>query len=287
MALYGAGILAYEQGDVRGATSLLEESAACWQQANTPGSHALHDLGFCYLMLGAKPARVKAIWDEALARDREAGDERGEAWSLYFLGYLAGYTSDYRRARELIDAAVHMFRQLGDAWSLSQAVGYLGPILLVQGDIGSARPVLEEWLETARQLGNRWGVGTALCDLAFIVQSEGDLPGAERLFMESLRVFRDIGSGLTHDGLCDLGAVAVKQGAYARGVRLLAAGAVDRTDVHSRRVFTRAVKQAGWEADLATAKSVLDEERFASAWAEGQAMGPERATAYALREDDA
>src|SRR5262249_50983573 len=148
--------------------------------------------------------------------------------------------------------------------------GYLGPTLLMQGDIAGARPVLEEWLETARRLGNRWGVGTALCDLAFVVQAEGDLLGAERLFMESLRVFCDIRGGLTHDGLCDLGAAAVEQGAYARGVRLLAAGAVDRTDVHSRRVFTRAVKQAGWEAALAAARSALGPGAFASSWAEGR-----------------
>src|SRR5205823_5323299 len=153
-ALCGAGIIAFEQGDLPTALARLEASAVWGRQAKTPHSTALLDYGLCLLVLGTAPEQVRVIFDEALARDREMGDERGVGWCLYFLGYLAGYIGDYTRAQELNDAAIQRFRQVGDAWSLSQAIGYLGPLLLIQKDLRRARPVLEEWLELARRLGN-------------------------------------------------------------------------------------------------------------------------------------
>jgi len=43
---------------------------------------------------------------------------------------------------------------------------------------------------------------------------------------------------------------------------------------------------AGYESHLALARSRLEEEGFAAAWAEGKAMSTEEAVGYALSEDD-
>jgi hypothetical protein len=44
--------------------------------------------------------------------------------------------------------------------------------------------------------------------------------------------------------------------------------------------------QAEWETSLEMARSVLGEDSFARAWAEGQAMTLEQAVAYALEADE-
>jgi hypothetical protein len=100
--------------------------------------------------------------------------------------------------------------------------------------------------------------------------------------VESLRVVQKIGSDLTYAVLGDLGVLAVRRGEPRQGVRLLAAGQIKPLrHAGGWRRFSELV-QAESAASLATAKSVLGEDLFASAWAEGRAMTLDQAVADAL-----
>ncbi len=83
--------------------------------------------------------------------------------------------------------------------------------------------------------------------------------------------------------LCWLGVLAVAEGKHERGARLLGAGAaVDP------RFATMLIPDLRVEAAQMTARarSVLGEDAFSAAWAEGQAMTLEEAVEYAFGEND-
>jgi len=80
--------------------------------------------------------------------------------------------------------------------------------------------------------------------------------------------------------LSALGVVAIGEGAFAAGLRLLGA-AVARVPLADLRPTDR----AELEESLAPSRSALGEEAYARIWAESQAMTLEQAIAYALEED--
>ena len=294
-ALLGAGILAYEEGDTPNALAMLEESAAWWRQAGAKAQlgHTLHDLGICLFRAGQDVERTRAAWDESLVLLREVGDERGVACSLWFLGGLAARTQEHARGRALLDEAVQLFRGVGDAWGLSQVLALLGTVLLVQRDVPGARRAEEEALEIARRLGSRWGIAAALRNLARVTASEGDPESAGGLLLESARIFQEIGSPVVQNVLCDLGALAVRRGVHARGVRLLGAGAsgrawigavLDGRDARADAVEDSPAEamESEWQSSLDAARASLGLECFDEAWSEGRAMTREQAIAFAL-----
>jgi hypothetical protein len=146
------------------------------------------------------------------------------------------------------------------------------------GDIPGAQRVEEERLTIARRLGNRDGIGGALRHLGLLAASEGDLNRAGCLLRQSLRAYWETGDADVPYLLGDLGALAVRQGDHARGVCLLAAG----TGGTRLRGTLDYVPQAEWQASLAAARAVLGPERWARAWAEGQAKTRDQAVALGL-----
>jgi hypothetical protein len=113
-------------------------------------------------------------------------------------------------------------------------------------------------------------------------QHQGDYERAAARFRESLAMFRELGNkrGIV-ECLAGLAGLAAKQGQPQWAARLL--GAVE--------ALLGALGAAWWPADrveyernLAAIQAALDEETFAVAWAEGQAMTLEQAIAYASEE---
>src|SRR4051794_8693769 len=85
--------------------------------------------------------------------------------------------------------------------------------------------------------------------LARVAASEGDLDGAGRLLVESLWVFHDIGDTFVGEVLSELGALAVRRGRHARGVRLLSAGATGSLQTRGfRRIMLREAMETAWAA---------------------------------------
>jgi hypothetical protein len=121
-----------------------------------------------------------------------------------------------------------------------------------------------------------------LLSLGAVALAEGDQVRAHDMLQESLTGMRDVGEKLGIHGV--LGAIAhlaVTQGRAERAVRL--AGAAERlrstSGTHSWPVVERS--RTRW---LSTARETLNETAYRAAWAQGQAMTPEQAIAYALAE---
>jgi hypothetical protein len=142
--------------------------------------------------------------------------------------------------------------------------------------------LLEKAVNELREAGHRPGLSYHLASLGYVVSSTDDVR-AQALLRESLELLRDLGhTARAARTLCYLGILTIRQGAFARGVRLIsAAEAIYRY----YRILSDPAQWANLEASLARARAALGEEFFQSAWGAGQAMTLEQAVAYALEED--
>jgi hypothetical protein len=127
------------------------------------------------------------------------------------------------------------------------------------------------------------GILLARQALANLARAEGRFDEARARLVEDLRSLQTAGNLLqVCEQLGVMGILAVAQGEYARGVRLIAVQPAITGVIGS--VHAPDVRIEG-EAALAGARAALGEAAFAAAWAEGQAMTLEEAVAEALAED--
>ncbi len=107
----------------------------------------------------------------------------------------------------------------------------------------------------------------------------GEREAATALLRESLELRRTLGD---RDGVAEcLEALASAAGGMAEAGRLFGAAAALRDAIG---IPIPSSRRADYEADVAAVRAVLDDDAFAAAWAEGRAMTPEQAVAYALGE---
>ena len=284
-ALFGAGRLYREAGDLPKARSLLSEALTrCEELGDRWGmAHTLLRLGLMAAADGDEE-RARALHERSMALGRELGDGFGLALALNTRANLAIRQGDYGRARALLAEGTTYLRALGRTDRLWAAVCKRAVVARLEGDYGWARVLLDEGqmlVETARVKDPFPPVLVQILrgDLA---RSEGDERQARALYAAALVQCQTLtGGSLVAHILSLFGVLAVQHGAPARGVRLLAAvtggaslpGDGDRPEAPRER-----------EAALAAARATLGEAAFAAAWAAGQEMTLEQAVGVALGE---
>jgi len=203
-ALYGAGALAWSQGDYGRATALLEESLALF---------------------------------------RALEDTAGIASTQNHLGVIAQLQGDYGRATTLLEASLALRRELGDTQGIAGALNNLGMVALCQGGYVQARPLVEEALALVRELGNARYIALVLNNLGIVALGQHDLERASMCCVESLRLLRDLkNTNDIADCLVGLAGVAREQGQAARAVRLC--GAIEALLERIGAVLERAERAA-------------------------------------------
>lgn len=195
-ALFGAGGLAYLQGDSVFARSSLEQSVALWRACGTPGRHGLaHGL----IALGrlardqGNLTMARALSEESVALFEEQGDQWGLAYALNYLGMVLRDETDYTQARSRIETSVVMWRELGDVWGLANSLHSLGLVALRMGDYEAARSRCEEALILRQRSGYRQGVAYSLHTLGAIALNQGDTEAAKPYFQQCRTLFNEIG----------------------------------------------------------------------------------------------
>jgi tetratricopeptide (TPR) repeat protein len=251
-----------------------------------------------------------------------AGPSAAEGQMLFWAGSCAEIQGDYATARARRDESLAVYRALGDRAAIANGLSLLGVILREQGDFAAARDRLEEGLALYRALGDRSGIahslirlgelaqalgahaearvcymessalGEGLDDAAFAVRlphhlgslslEQGDYGTARARFVQSLLARQDQSSwDCLHSSLADLACLAVAQGQPERALRL--AGAVDTLRV-TFGMLLQPTERATFERWLARGRQAMGDEAAAAAWAEGRAMTPRQAVAFALAE---
>ena len=241
-ALYGAGMLAWSQGDA---------------------------------------AAGRASLDESLAIARSLGDTRCLMAVLPFLSQIALAAGELVAARALQEEAVALCRATGDDWMLTHALNLLGDAARLSGDLAAAERHYTEALSLAGAIGARSETSYELRNLGYIARARGAHAAARAGFAESLALNRADGE-LRAVAAClgALGGLAQAEGDPARATRLL--GAASALLESTGAAAFMPTDQPEYERDLAGVRATLDEGTFAALWAEGRALSLDAAVAEAL-----
>ena len=251
---------------------------------SAPRGHALLGAGVMAFFQGDYD-RAEILWRESLSLFRELGDTTGIAYSHGNLGLVADAQGDYERAIASYEEALALFRQLDDRTFIAFMLNNLGLIAYFQGRHERATALYEESLALVRALGDQNSIAMTLGNLGLVAFVQGDYEQALALQHEALTLWRQVTNkpwlarGIEHFAL-----IAAATKASERAARLFGAAAALREQFNASLPPNDREFNARY---IAEATAVLGPERFAAAWAEGQAMSSEEAIAYALGEDPA
>jgi predicted ATPase/DNA-binding XRE family transcriptional regulator len=189
--LHGAGILAREQGDYRGAWELEQRSLALAREQGDElaAAQAIYQLALIASDQGEN-ARALALHEECLALQQRVGDRQGIADSLNGLGNLLLGYGETARALELLRGAAALQRELGNRRGFAFTLHSVGLATLSAGDAQEARACFDESLGIFETLGDRLGIADCTVGLAAAAAAAGQFERAVRLWAasESLRV---------------------------------------------------------------------------------------------------
>ncbi len=282
-ALFGAGLLAWAEGDVAAATRCLEESLSMCRAAGDQRytSYAEMILGNVLLRQGNN-AQARHLSEESHTRLKGLGDDAwDEAFTLYDRGMIAYHSGDPAAARAHFEESVRLFRKLGEARYASLVVSFLLVIVASQGDEERVRSLSQQSLTLMRQARNPGALGLFLINNGEMwLHAYGDEPLAQVLYRLGLSLWQDMqqaGQGIgIGKALAGLAEVAAAQGKAERAGRLFGAAAhllpadsMERQDVNGR---------------VAAARVKLDAATFEAGLCAGQAMRQEQAITDALQD---
>jgi len=283
-ALIGFGDVARQGGDYAHAAALLEESVAL-SRARGDAAGLAYALGHLALVTRERGgyARAVALYMESVPLCRAAGDTSGVAWWTLGLGDVARDRGDAARATALCAESLALFRALDEGVGIGYCLNNLALAAHLQGDAARAAALCAEGLAVFEEVGDPWGRAEVLASAGIVARARGDLDGAGAACAESLALARAGGPRwLVVSAVEGLAGVAGARGAAARAARLWGAAAAARAALGAP---PWPAFRAAHAADLAATRTALGEAAFAAAWAAGQALSLDEASAAAL--DDA
>jgi tetratricopeptide (TPR) repeat protein len=317
----GAGMIAREQGDYAAATAFFKDGLALAQQLGDMPAAATSlnslgllasDQGDCLKALGffsealeirrkqddrrgtgntlnnialaaqeqGEYDKANKFFEESLAIRRELGDRLGIAQSLNNLGIVAQLQGDYERAHAFYEESLHLCRELGNKVGVAQALNNLGIGARQQGDYKNAQELLEESLAVSREVGSKVSIASTLECLGLLAFKQNDCKKAIILYSESLTIFKELRAT---SGICccleDLAGVASALGGSESSAQLFGAAEALRENIHKPLA---PIEREDYNHNVATARDGMDEETFATAWAQGRSMTLSEAIAHAL-----
>ena len=280
-ALYGAGAIAWTQGDMRRAAEFAGVALdLCRELDDRLGViYSLTILGGVKMFQG-EYARTTAMAEEALALCRELGYEWETATVLGLLAWTAQYQGEFSRAEALCAESLSIFRNLGDTWGVASVLSHLGNVTWRQGRYEGAKQLLEESIGLARDLGHRSQLAASLHELARLELAQANAGRAAALESEALVLRKDQGElwGIA-ECLEGLAAAAQAAGETERAARFLGAAAALRETIG---VPLPSADRSDRDHVLAAAQAALGDEQFNAATARGRAMMLDQVLGYAL-----
>jgi len=237
------------------------------------------------LILSGGKARAQVLFEQAVALFRRLGDKRGIAIATGYLGHLAALRGDYAKARKLLTESLASPQDLGDDVSIALMYNFLGQIPLRQGDNDAAARLFSQGLDAARRVPDRFPLLISLYDLARSSQAREDLTGAAGFLREGLSAASDAGDESSVGYyLQRLAALARQRDDPGRAVRLLAAADALLQAAGTGWLLAYAATAPLDDDTLPGLRSRMGDATFQQAWAQGAAMGRQRAVEYALQE---
>ncbi len=283
-ALFGAGLLAWEQGDADVAAQEAAEALSILQEGDDTfwRGNAELVLGLARMSQG-RVEEARPLLEECLSIFVELKSPWGEALTLLYLGI--GAELGEKRAEALSDyqESLQRFQHVHDVFFSSLVLAVLVEINATQGDKEAAHSLYEQFQQLLQQASNRWMLGMFLLAKASSLQNYKLYGNAKMLYQGVLRLWQDMqrvenGMGIIW-GLAGLAEIAAIQGQGARSGWLF--GAADHLGPSSgfyRDTLNEQVAQVKGRLGTATTAT------FEAAWAQGQTATLEQAIQKALQE---
>ena len=284
--LVGAGRLAWFQGELARANTLLKECLTLYQDLvdDAGAALALLALGRTAVSQGDLQ-RGATLVEESLALFRQQENVWGIARALIVLGDAACFEGDVDRATANFQKSLDIAQDLEDAEGIALSLLYLGRAAHMRRDYARSNTLLEESRVMFKESGDSRGVAEALLELGRVACAQGYDTRALALCQESLDLSRKLDNkSLIAFCLTTLAGVIQAVGDAAQAARLF--GAAERM-LESLDAALDPGASLQYDSGLAAARTRLGEEAFEEARAEGQAMTFEQAVAYALSETGA
>ncbi|MDQ3974304.1 MAG: LuxR C-terminal-related transcriptional regulator [Actinomycetota bacterium] len=226
---------------------------------------------------------AESLLGESLGLFKQLGDRRGAAYALSSAGFAAIGQGRNRQGIAVLEEAVELALAEGERWAAAFMLCFLATARRNEGDRTGAQQLAERGLALSEEVGDREGACAALYILATLAQeSESDGGRAGRLLGEALARAAEVGDQ-TNVAYCldGLAAVAGEQGRLARAGRLWGAAEALLEQIEAA-AYVYAPDRVLCRDRVAPARLRLGVEAFEAAWAQGRAMTPGQAVAYAL-----
>jgi predicted ATPase len=280
-ALYGAGLLAFYEGDFAAAAAQEEEALSIAHEVGGKRLLAYPGLFLGLIRLSQRDIEAaRSLFAESLGLFKELGDASGEALVLFTLGLTAYRSGDLATVRTQWEESLRLFEELGDVPYASMVLSALQGLLSTQGDQEQARSLYQQSLPLMQQAHDRGTLVLFLITTGDIFQQFGEEHMAQASYREGLRLWQEMHQveqwlGIVK-GLAGLAEIAAAQGQAERAGRLFGAASrlLPATNSYREEVNRRST----------AARAQLDAATFEAGWAAGQAMTEEQAITEALQD---
>jgi non-specific serine/threonine protein kinase len=217
--------------------------------------------------------------EESLALYQSLADPFGQARAQLFLGESWQSQGETDASIPLLHAALTTFTTLDATAWVGWTLFYLSRSASFQQEYERARALADEALRLCRQAGFTSGVAMTLGRLGTVAYQQGKYETAEAYYRDALplRLILDDRYGMLSQ-LTDLAYVAAARGELERAARLNGAAVALR---HAIGAEIDEVHRAEHEQLIASLRDRLGDDRFAAAWAAGQARTPNQAVVAA------
>jgi predicted ATPase/transcriptional regulator with XRE-family HTH domain len=285
----GEAVLSF-QWDAQVATELLQRSSLLDRMTGVKEVTLLILFAFAYVArLTYQYERVAELCNEVLDLLTSVVDinewtrKQIRLRALIGLSECAMDLNDPAQLESLSNQMLPLIEELDDQGRLANIFVNQGDIALFNGEISRADEFLQRSL-TYQSRRNSFHVYWVKYKLGIVALHKGNLPEAQTSFVGFIHYLRaNYGFWNISYGFWGLADLAIVQQRSSVAAQLL--GAADHlrqlTPDHFPKFFHRA-----YAATIAAARAQLDETTYASAYAEGYAMTPDQAVAFALAQFD-
>jgi tetratricopeptide (TPR) repeat protein len=225
---------------------------------------------------------MKGYAERSLAIAEELEDEQGSIWPLIFLGLWAGETGDYERAEELYAEAISAATSVGDRKLIGIATNNLGNVAMQRREFTRAIALFQRALQISREIGTHDETAVVTLNIAECLLHLERFDEATHAAREGLLLARQVGSSYAMEyGFFLFAALAWRRGDEdTHTVRLLGITEALRDELGGVNEDKAELELlAAMTGDLVAS---LGDTGYATALAEGRAMGLDKAVDFVL-----
>jgi len=217
---------------------------------------------------------------ESLAVARGHADRYGLGIALTMrAAYASMVTQDFPAAHAYEEEGLALLSRNEASWGAAHAYATAARSAMLRGDYPTARARFAQSLPISQQLGDAHRITMIDSELAHVQRYEGHYQQAEAAYRDTIRAWQKLGhrAAIAHQ-LESFAFVAKAQAQLERAARLLGAAASLREKIN---IPMSSPERVEYDRELAGLRAGLDEQTFATLWAEGRALTMDAAIEYA------